>query len=566
MKIIPTEKTIECYSPFSEGEVFSEDKLNRIDKNYNKNQNLVMCYQDSFTSESIYTNDSSRKLFSYKEQTKFELCSFNVNINPLGIQVEDIDSRFLESEVVYKINKKHNRSLYRSEGRLHEKAEDLTFPQNRMQKYKLIDDYYQQTNKDIFDQIYRDMFNNNNLSNILGSPKKSNRKHERRSTIISNSESNSPHKSADKRKSIRYDYSPKKIRIDSHRSTTPEMISVKILERPAVKSFNTSAVNNYKAVSKNMMDKLSSYSTSITPTTKDLLKAEDLKTNKEKVFNENKKELVKFLEKNNQKAEVLCDKKLHYFYKSKRQLDEDKTFLNLYLGKLTPEEVILANKSYNLKQSFNEFNDSLNYVQSTSNFSQQGNNLNINKNNADKFRSQMSFKPGSSTFNNINVNNLDIIDEKIASMQSMSRSELNSSSEHFSTNNKQNTSNFGFNIKLKSAKADNFDTFRELPESYGSNIKSNQYSYNKPLNIKEKYSLNYNNILAKSNSNHNYFKPKINENPINQYSTKTLASLTYTRVKDNEENSISSCNPIPVKKVQLNQNQNLVLKRCGYQY
>lgn len=603
------------------------DELNLINSYKNKNKDLLSVKRDNFSLQKTYKK--VERVYSTEEQTKFSKYNFHIEINQFGIKVNNPQTnKYLESDFVYKINKKHARSLYRSEGPLHEKAEDLTFPRNRLQKFKLIDDYYQETNKDMFNQIYQELAENYNEVSV---PQQK-RRDQRRTTCVSinninsiinnsnnNNNLNSSFDNAQQRRSIislkenTIYMSPNKIKqkyaynsssVDNknqgkHKNNNTSNIEKKVFEKPALKNFNTSIkVNHYRLQSHNILEKLNEYNKSNSERV--FLKADDLKTSKTKNFIENKKELIKLLEKNNQKEEVMCDRKLHYFYKTNRDLNDEKLFLQLSLGKITPEEVINKCKSRdlrdfcetNLKNDRNDkYHSNSNKMKSTLTFkydkySPKQNILSTNeKENLASIRSQNSNRDYLSTDNENNRSTIskNYMNSNTNNMNNMYNVNTNNTNKtDYSHINKAELDNF----KLKSLKNDNFDTFRERKDS-GNNLnfknqlnsKSNNYltgnfnnisnnNSNDAYNIYNvnygKTTSNYNNIsMAKSSSTDYYGKSGvIGTSGISQSAKLNIPS--YERTDKKEAEKIYSCNPIPVKNLNFSSIQNSVIRKVGY--
>lgn len=92
---------------------------------------------DSFLLKSHH--DQSNRLYTFRDLENFKIMKCEVEIDNLGIRINHPSSFLCETELVYKINSKHDNSVYNSESQYHERSEDNLFPLNKVQNYRLID-------------------------------------------------------------------------------------------------------------------------------------------------------------------------------------------------------------------------------------------------------------------------------------------------------------------------------------------------------------------------------------------------------------------------------------------
>ena len=524
---------------------------------------------------------------------------FQVTITKFGIKSTHPPSIKFETEIVYKINKMHTSSVYKSEGRLHEQTDSLCFPQNRMHRYKLIDEIYQETNKDLFNNIYGELSKKAGV--VASSPTKK--------KVISESCEPSPNKSFiskvrdksfdsvlknKKQKSLNKsglrDYESedensksgfikfnnklktknKKIDKEAVKEATMNLIPQRVLERPTIKTFNsTNKVNHYRMRSSNMIEKITAFLGNQGPI-RPFQTTSDLKYNKEKSFVKNKKDLVEILEKNNQKYEVLMEKKLHYFYKQKRNLDdnEDVEDYHLNLGKITAEDVILKTKN-NKEKAFEiiekeEFNDSkedLNRLSTNPLFSKASNNSIPND-----FIFPMSTSKSKSN-NNFKVHNkvvtqksFGIVDNKFDTFRDRKESDTNVIIKTINYNNNIQKKDFYLSPQLDS----NFNTNSETANFYSQ--RNNLVFNNNKLEKNDSFS-NYSGFnltkkasyfeSRKTNSSNSKGK-KLDFNYIDKYGFKNNKK---SKIGHNSMDSeIIQCNSIPVKKLNFSNTQTSFIK------
>lgn len=536
-----------------------------------KNQILFTKNEACFTVKKEY--DKVLRFYSKKDQEKFEVDRIQFLINEFGFKMTTPISRNLESEFVYKINKKHYESLYKSEGFLHERSEALTFPKNKLQKYKLIDDYYRETNRDMLNKLCEDISVTNincTMPNTTSNrnPNTTKRIIKNHSVVSKISEVTSPNHSMRQLNSsftknnyynTREDYSPnsksyinikENLSQDNKDKRLYDLSSPSVLERPVVKLFNVSTkVNHYRLKSNHIFENINFKLATPDPF---LQNTDELKTQKEKNFFEHKKDLVRLLEKNNQKLEVQMDKKLHYFYKTTRSLDEDKMFVDMFLGKITPEEFISKCNSNDLKQNFLEFQKTFN--------------LQYQPSQAEKFKSTKTFKDllnqTKPSNNKLTTSNLNVNRDLYDSIQSGAsgggranalKTENLLSKKSKDTMNKLKIDNIDYKLKVKS---DNFETFRDRTESINSfnRFKSNMSMGGNNGIFAKSFSnnINFQNLDTNNRKgNQNYFSTTntLNkDNAINNLLTPDYKFGSKQNIQNKNTNGIYSCNAIPMKK------------------
>lgn len=98
---------------------------------------IIYELQDAFCLKEEYDRDN--RIYTKREMEKFRVMRSEVTIDEFGFHSKNPPSFLYDSELVLKINKKHNNSVYNSDLHFHERSEDNVFPLNRIQKFKLID-------------------------------------------------------------------------------------------------------------------------------------------------------------------------------------------------------------------------------------------------------------------------------------------------------------------------------------------------------------------------------------------------------------------------------------------
>lgn len=83
--------------------------------------------------------DRDNRVFTKREMGKFRIMRSEVTIDEFGFRSKNPPSYLFDTENVFKINKKHNFSVYNSDLHFHERSEVDVFPHNLLQKYRLID-------------------------------------------------------------------------------------------------------------------------------------------------------------------------------------------------------------------------------------------------------------------------------------------------------------------------------------------------------------------------------------------------------------------------------------------
>lgn len=109
--------------------------------------------------------DRDNRLYTKRELGKFRIMRSDVLIDNFGVRITHPPSFLFETELVYKINMKHDNSVYNSDLVYHERSEDNLFPLNKLQKFRLIDVTTEIVNPPIHPK-----------QNILGNNKKRNHK------------------------------------------------------------------------------------------------------------------------------------------------------------------------------------------------------------------------------------------------------------------------------------------------------------------------------------------------------------------------------------------------------
>lgn len=102
-----------------------------------KKQVIQYDSQEAFCINEEY--DRENRNYTSKEMENFRIMRSEVTIDEYGFRSKNPPSFLYDSELVLKINKKHNNSVYNSDLNFHERSEDSVFPLNRIHKFKLID-------------------------------------------------------------------------------------------------------------------------------------------------------------------------------------------------------------------------------------------------------------------------------------------------------------------------------------------------------------------------------------------------------------------------------------------
>ena len=98
---------------------------------------ILYSKETSFLIKELYDRDN--RLYTKREMEKFRILKSHVCINKEGIQTFHPPGYLFETELIYKINKKHYNSIYNSEVNYHERCENTIFPLNKFKEFKLVD-------------------------------------------------------------------------------------------------------------------------------------------------------------------------------------------------------------------------------------------------------------------------------------------------------------------------------------------------------------------------------------------------------------------------------------------
>lgn len=82
--------------------------------------------------------NKDRRLYTEKEMQKFKVMKIEVNVGEFGLMKCHPPTYDYETEMVLKINHKHNNSIYKSEVPIHETPDDDLFPKNRVKNYQIL--------------------------------------------------------------------------------------------------------------------------------------------------------------------------------------------------------------------------------------------------------------------------------------------------------------------------------------------------------------------------------------------------------------------------------------------
>lgn len=221
---------------------------------------------------------------------KFKVMRSEVTIDEFGFRSKNPPSFLYDSELVLKINKKHNNSIYNSDLHFHERSEENVFPLNKIQKYKLID----------LDAV----------ANTINPISK-----EGFDAILS---------SKDKKPDIE-----KSVEIDPANTN----------KNPPLKQFNITSVVSPR-------HKQSFKNSTIVSTIEERMATTS-------VVDERKKDLVILLEKNNFVVETTKPNRLNYFYKNNSKTPKASSFVSTPSHQFSLSELSIG-KSSALKSSYND--------------------------------------------------------------------------------------------------------------------------------------------------------------------------------------------------------------------
>ena len=548
-----------------------------------------------------------------------------ISLSNYGITSCIPPSNKFDTENVYKINKKHLKSLYQSEGFLHERADNLCFPKNRLQRFKLIDDEITaaedqfaklcfELNKNSWTKLnekQQELYFTGNLKNqnekpkftqkfgenseyeeetytdFLAEQKRIDKAHQNWTGVLVENLDSVPEEQNDKNK----------------RNYSLDHIGIKLFDRPVIKTFKVKNRNNRgRSACKNEFKS----------PLKTTLESTKYFNNKDKLYLLSKQELIKLLEKNNQKEEVLLDRKLHYFYKTARNSDENVYKLNYNTGKSTAEEIMLKpkkdirqeiisiNENYNSTgsstsqdpdkkiMSFNyDSNDNNSKVNtetnSASNAFKSQNNLYVNKESIDPIEIDKYYEINNDNKDPFTIENLDTYNNRFQEINDLDTSKDQTA---FLINKEHKYDKYG---KIQGNDL-NFETFRNKDFnskilSKGIQLKKDDsntssfvgrltgIAYNNPYNHSKKNSTMSNSSFNKKEGNIFKFSSYYDgsksgtsfaDNNYRKESSPRLKNIgSFTKHNNFEDTSITPCNQIPMKNIS-HYNQMNVLKKFGY--
>lgn len=536
--------------------------------------------RNAFTINRFYEN--GKRVYTKQEMKNFGLYDFSLQINCFGFKSCIPPSILYETENVMKINKKHVFSNYDSKEPTHEVADSLTFPRNKIKKFKLIDEVdisykYDILNHEMAKTSIRNKVTNNSIYD---------------STLIDKSKK--AIKKIDKKRSNSF-----KDDINQNDFLNISLGRVINEEIPTIYTFGNSKkkIKNARSLSYDFLIK----------SMKSLLENNNYK--------ETKRELVYLLEKNNQKKEVITDKKLHYFYKPNKNIDKENYEYYYKAGIISPEQLVLTNKS-SFKFPKEEFEYLYNSDSKSTNFAKKplmknmGNpNIILKTSPSKRSKSKDNEKKiflNLSKNNDLNIENMCssdvVLNQSSVEIFNQSQSQEKSPKNNITINNKisklENLDKLD-SYDLDSLDNKDFDTFRnknilisEENSKFNPKEVKNRF-FDTGINKRTQESYYNNNSLSKSNSQmykdqkNLYYNPyekknvdyydysfkQFNNNKNSSINTLSLESNDYIKrgknncinrnalYKKQYDDTIVPCNAIPVKKENLSMSK--LYKKIG---
>lgn len=506
----------------------------------------------------------------------FQIYEFSLQISSLGYKSCIPPSILYETENVMRINKKHAYSNYDSKETVHEVADTLTFPTNKLKKFKLIDEVNISYKYDILS-------------------------HEMAKTSIKNKVANNNINESNNLKKSNVNNRSNSLRDENNDFLNISLGKIINEETPTIMTFGNSK--------KKGKDKRSVSYDFLIKSMKSILENSN--------YTETKRELVYLLEKNNQKKEVISDKKLHYFYKPNKNIDKENYEYYIKAGLISPEQLVQTNKTQfkfpkeEFEFLYNSDNKPSNFVKkplirNTEKYKNENNVSNRHKKSKSKSKDKENMLfINMSKNNDLNIENLCssdvILNQSSVEILNQSHSQEKSPKNNVTITNKisklENLDKLD-SYDLDSLENKDFDTFRNKNiliseenikdqktqfSAYRKNKKNedsfnnnyiNSYSNNKINGTKMPYYNPYNKSKDQNqNDYYNYTFMKYNNSKNTSINTMSLESNEYSkRVKNNclnryniykmqYDDTIVPCNSIPVKKENLSMSK--LYKKIG---